>query len=258
MMKKLMLILAMVVFVGMEVKAAHPARVVDNADLLSNLEEIYLAEILNEKSQELNFDIVVVTTNSTEGKSTEAYADDFFDYNGYGMGDNYDGALLLINMGTREWYISTCGYGIRALSDSDLDYIGEETAYYLSYGYYCSAFEIFAEMVEEEIAYEQDADTLDGGEIVMRAIMALAIGCALAFIPVLVMKKKLDNVEKKYEASDYVRRDRIVMTEQRDMFLYRNIQRRAKPKDSSGSHGGGSSTHRSSSGRSHGGRGGRF
>ena len=39
-----------------------------------------------------------------------------------------------------------------------------------------------------------------------------------------------------------------------DLFLYSNISKRPKPKESSS----GSSTHRSSSGRSHGGRGGSF
>ena len=252
MMKRIMLIFAMVFLVSIEVKAAHPARVVDDADLLSDFEETYLAELLDEKSQELNFDIVVVTTNDTDGKSTEAYADDFFDCNGYGMGENHDGALLLVNMWNREWYISTTGYGIKALSDSDLDYIGEETAYYLSYGEYSSAFETFAEMIEVELFHERDADSVDAGEIIVRLLIALVVGSVLAFIPVLVMKKKLDNVEMKREASDYVVRDSIVMTEQRDMFLYRNIQRRLKPKDNN------SSTHHGSSGRSHGGRGGSF
>ena len=79
---------------GMSAKGAHPARLVDNGDLILDYEEEQIIRILDEKSQKLNFDIVVVTTNSTDGKSSMAYADDFFDYNGYGMGDNYDGALL--------------------------------------------------------------------------------------------------------------------------------------------------------------------
>ena len=242
---------------GMSAKAAHPARLVDNADLIFDYEEEQIIRILDEKSQKLNFDIVVVTTNSTDGKSSMAYADDFFDYNGYGMGDNYDGALLLVNMGNREWYISTTGYGIEALSDNDIEEIGEEVASYLSYGAYAAAFENFADLVEEEVNDERDAESLDVGEILIRLVIALVAGAGLAFIPVTVMKKKLDNVDAKKEASDYIRRDKIVMTEQRDMFLYRNIHRRAKPKDS-GSRSGGSSVHRGSSGRSHGGGGGRF
>lgn len=260
-MKKIIHILTacilMVMLFGMDVHAAHPKRLVDDADLLSDYEEEQLLSVLDRTSEKLNFDLVIVTTDSTDGKSSMDYADDYFDYNGYGMGDDYDGALLLINMGAREWHISTTGYGIDALNDADLDYIGESVADCLSYGNYSDACYLFASLVGDEVLAERDADTLDVGEIVMCLGIALIIGGVLAFIPVTVMKKKLDNVHARKEASDYIRRDKIVMTEQRDMFLYHTMHRRAKPKDS-GSRSGGSSVHRGSSGRSHGGRGGRF
>ena len=35
--------------------------------------------------------LAVVTVNSLEGKTAEAYADDYYDYNGYGYGENDDG-----------------------------------------------------------------------------------------------------------------------------------------------------------------------
>ncbi|MBQ8803867.1 MAG: TPM domain-containing protein [Tyzzerella sp.] len=248
------LTMMMILSINVQAESGHPSRVVDDADLLETYEEEELLKELDEISERLDFDIVVVTTNSTEGKSAEAYADDYFDYNGYGMGDSYDGALLLVNMGNREWHISTTGYGITALSDNDLDYIGEEVADYLSYGDYASAFETFAELVEEEVLDAKDGETLEIGEVLVKIPIALLIGGLIAFIPVTVMKKKMDNVEMRSEASDYVMRNRVAITEQRDMFLYRTVNRRRKPKDS----GGGSSTHRSSSGRSHGGRGGRF
>ncbi len=237
---------------GFSAEAAHPSRLVDDADILSSSEEMNLLDTLNELSNELQFDIVVVTTDSTEGKSMRDCADDFFDYNGYGMGDHFDGALLLVDMTQREWYISTSGYGRKALNDSELDYIGEEVANHLSWEEYTEAFDDFAEMVADEVEDARDGDHLSVGEIVLRVIISILVGGALAFIPVANMKKKLNNVERKNKGSDYVRRDRIVITEQRDLFLYQHVQRTLKPKDS------GSSTHRSSSGRSHGGRGGGF
>ena len=247
----------MVLMFDAEVHAAHPKRLVDDANLLEDYEEEKLLEELDRISEKLNFDIVVVTTNFTGGKSSMAYADDYFDYNGYGMGENYDGALLLVNMGAREWHISTTGYGIEALSDSDIDQIGEMVANHLSYGTYADGVELFAELIEAEVRDAKDTEKLDIGEIFLRLLLAIIAGGVLAFIPVSVMKKKLDNVDAKKEASDYVRRDKIVMTEQRDMFLFSNISRRARPKDT-GSRSGGSSIHIGSSGRSHGGGGGRF
>ena len=48
-------------------------------------------------------DVVIVTTNDTDGKSAMEFADDYFDYNGY----SDEGLLLLVDMGNREWWIST-------------------------------------------------------------------------------------------------------------------------------------------------------
>ena len=103
----------------MTVKATEPSlsRMEDYADLLDAEAERNIRNLLDEKSRELEFDLVIVTTESTGGKSSQDYADDFYDYNGYGWGDNYDGALLLINMEYREWHISTTGYGMDAITN---------------------------------------------------------------------------------------------------------------------------------------------
>jgi len=61
-------------------------RLVDQADLLSSSEERALLKELDEVSERLGFDVVVVTAMTLGGKSPRAYADDFFDYNGYGFG----------------------------------------------------------------------------------------------------------------------------------------------------------------------------
>jgi len=235
--------------------SARPSRLEDYADLLTEPEEQALRELLDKKSEELQMDLVVVTTDSTGGKSSEAYADDFFDYNGYGMGENYDGVLLLINMEYREWHISTTGYGMTAIQDSEVDSVAEEMVEYLSVGYYDSAIREFIKEVEDEVADAHDAEVLDVGEIIFRMIIAAVIGMGLAFIPVSVMKGKMNNVQMKNEAADYMKRDQIQMREQRDMFLYSTISRTRKPQENTSRSGGG---HIGSSGRSHGGGGGRF
>ena len=59
-------------------------RLVDDADLLTDSEEQELNTELDEISEKQQCDVVVVTKNSLDGKSAQDYADDFFDYNGYG------------------------------------------------------------------------------------------------------------------------------------------------------------------------------
>lgn len=249
-------LLALSLFRTVTVQASDvkPSRLEDYADLLDSSAEMNVRNLLDKFSEELSFDIVIVTTDSTGGKSSQSYADDFFDYNGYGFGETYDGALLLINMEYREWHISTTGYGMRAITNSEVQEIGEELVEYLSYGDYEVAFQEFANQVEKEIKKERDSEVLDLGEIIFRFVISIVIGMGLAFIPVFVMKKKLNNVKAQQEASEYMKRNQIRMTQQRDMFLYSTMSRRRKPQESSSRSGG----HIGSSGRSHGGGGGRF
>ena len=70
-------------------------RVVDGADLLDGSEEASLRERLDDISEKYQFDVVVVTEYSLGGKSPQSFADDFFDYNGYGQGSERSGVLLL-------------------------------------------------------------------------------------------------------------------------------------------------------------------
>ena len=101
-------------------------RLVDNADLLSNEEEQSLLAQLDEISERQQCDVVIVTVDSLDGKEVVAYADDFYDYNGYGFGQDRDGVLLLVCMGEREYAISTTGFGIDDLTDYGLVYIEDQ------------------------------------------------------------------------------------------------------------------------------------
>ena len=119
-------------------------RVVDDANLLTDSEEKQLLSKLDEISQRQKVDVVVVTVDSLGGKSAMAYADDFYDYNGYGFGTSHDGVLLLVAMGTRDYWISTTGYGIKAFTDKGIDYISDKFVSYLSDAEYAKAFDTYA------------------------------------------------------------------------------------------------------------------
>ena len=109
-------------------EAAGPAtdftagsRVSDRAGLLSGAQVAALEKQCAEVRDAVSLDLVVVTAKYTEGKSTQDYADDFYDQGGYGMGGDKSGALFLIDMGHRQAYISTCGRAIDLLTDSPID-----------------------------------------------------------------------------------------------------------------------------------------
>ena len=110
-MKRLMLTflsIVLIVLLAAPVFAA-PSRLVDDADLLSTTEEEIIAAKLDEVSQKWSMDVVIVTVDSIGDAAPNAYADDYYDYNGYGFGANHDGILLLISMEERDLTISTTG-----------------------------------------------------------------------------------------------------------------------------------------------------
>lgn len=271
-MKRVLCILLTLILVGALLPAAVSAasnlsRLTDDGNLLSSDEERKLTTQLDEISQRQSFDVVVVTVAGIpEGYTVQEYADDFFDYNGFGQGSGRDGCLLLISMEERDWYISTRGYGITALTDAGIQYIGEKMIEEgLSDGDYLSAFQTYARLCDNFVTKAREGNPYDVGNLPKEKIpwglvtlVAVALGCGLAFIPVTVMKAQMKPVRSRRDAGDYILRGSMTLTRNRDMFLYRNVTRTPIPQDNSSGGGGGSSVHTSSSGASHGGGGGKF
>ena len=218
--------------------------VVDDANLLSESEYWELSDVLEEISRRLQMDVVVVTSSSLDGKSAKAYADDFYDYNGYAP----DGVLLLVSMAERKWHITTTGKAISALTDGELALLEDWILPGLSSGDYTGAFLAFAEGTER---YASSSGS-SGGFGLKAVVICLVIGVVIAFIVTGIMKSGMKTVQNRNSAAEYVRQGSLQVTHSRDIFLYRNVTRRVKPQNN------GSTTHRSSSGCSHGGRGGSF
>ena len=238
-------------------------RVVDMADLLDNSEEAALLSMLDEISIRQELDVVVVTVNTLDGKTPMDYADDFYDYNGYGFGENRDGVLLLVCMEDRDWRISTSGYGITVFTDAGIEYISEKFLPDLSDGNYADAFTTYAELCDEFITQARTGEPYDTNNlpkepfnVFTSLLISLAVGILVSLIVTGKMKGKLKTVRMQPAAEEYVRKGSMLVTESSDLFLYSHVDRRAKSKDNDS--GGGSSTHTSSSGSSHGGGGGQF
>lgn len=236
-------------------------RLVDEADLLTDSEESALLARLDEISERQQMDIVVVTASTLDGKSPMAYADDFYDYNGYGFGENKDGILLLISMEDRDWWMTTTGYGITAITDAGREYISDRFLSDLSDGEYADAFTTYAELCDEFITQAKTGQPYDVNnlpkepfKVARNLIIALVVGFVIALIVTNIMKGKLKTVRFQSAASDYVKANSMNVTESSDLFLYTHVDRQAKPKETDG----GSSTHVSSSGTTHGGGGGKF
>ena len=256
-----------------EISPVRGDRLVDQADLLEEAEETALRQKLDEISERLQFDVVIVTTEHIGSRSPMEFADDYFDYNGFGYGETYDGVCLMISMAERDWWISTCGYGETALSDAYfMEYIRySKVITKLKNGCYSESFNAFADIVDDFVteAKTDEPYSRDHRYHVWKirtagVCVSLAVGLLVGY---LVMKSKRDAhvsvIRIKGEAAAYLTGP-VQLGKSEDTFLRSNVRktRRAEQVSSSSSssrssyssHG----SHTSSSGRSHGGGGGKF
>ena len=97
--------------------------VVDNAGLLSPDELDALEAKAERISETYRSDVAIVTVNSLGGKDIADFADDFYDYNGYGYGSTTDGVMLLVDMGSRNMHIVTTGFFYRRRSGAFVEQV---------------------------------------------------------------------------------------------------------------------------------------
>jgi len=207
----------------------------DDADLLSMSEESVLRQNLATVSDEYEAQIVIVTLSSIENGDIDFYLDYLYDTMGFGYGENYDGVLLLICMDSREYRILSNGYAGVAIDPGNIDAICDEIVSNLSDGDYAVAFNEFV----DECAYYLDGYIngfpFNAGETL---VISLIIGVVIGLIVVLILKGQLKTVHKQSRAHDYVKSGSMQVNVMNDIFLYRNVTRTAKPKNtSSGSSG---------------------
>ncbi len=245
-------------------------RFVDNANLVSASDEAALLAKLDEISEARQIDVVIVTENAIGDMTSTQYADNFYDYNGYGLQLTRDGILLLISMENRDWAISTHGLGIDIFTDAGQEYMTDRFVSYLSDGDYYGGFDCFADLCDQFIAhYQETGEVYDVGHLPkapfawgMSILISLAVGLLAGLITALVFKSELTSVRIQPSAVGYAKPDSLHLTERNDMFLYHVVNRTARPKETDGGHsgggGGGSHTHHSSSGSTHGGSHGHF
>lgn len=232
--------------------------VVDDANLLSSQEETKLRIDLENFKNEYNMDAVIVTSNNLNGKSQQDYADDYFDYNGYGVGEDKSGLLLLIDMDDRKVWISTSGEAIKYFTDSRIQNIVDDITTQLKNADY---FEGCNEFINDINYYAEEGIpagqyTYNEAERTQKVIfIGLGAGLIVASVVSLLVVNSYKN-SKSISTANYVDSNSIVFTRKKDRFISTYTSKTKIERNNSSS--GGSSTHTSSSGNTHGGGGGSF
>ena len=255
-----------------------PPMVVDGADLFSDAEEQALISQVSDVREVCKTDVIIVTTSSLSGQSPQKYADDFFDYNGYGYGSNRSGVLFLISMEERDWYISTSGDAIYALTDYGIQQLGNVALenglssgeYYRAFAAYLDALPEFFEALDKGSPVDGYADYSgsyyhgEQGDVIYyeeesspNIVFSVIIGLVIASAALLIMRAGMNTRRKQRSASSYLKNGSLDIHTLQDMFLYSSVSKTRRA-ESNSNRGGGSSIHTSSHGSSHGGGGGKF
>ena len=263
-------------------------RVFDQAGLFSETEIIQLEEKIAQCRKSTKMDVVIVSAYADGERSAEEYADDYYDYGGFGVGKKASGVLLLYYMDGPgqpggECYISTAGTMINMLTDERIESILDDVYGDLGNRDFAGATEHFLEDVKayvkegvESGQYTYDRDT---GEIVRyhsirlyEVAIAMVIAGILAGSVCLDIKKRYAMKQSSREVSNSLQAyradcafhfsvagDKMVNKYVRSVPIPRNTSSGSGGRGHSGSSSAGRSTiHTSSSGSSQGGGGRRF
>ena len=206
----------------MNVKASELPRLTDEADILTDAEEAEVLAKLDEISERQEFDVVIATVNDYEQSDVKNAAYDYYDYNGFGYGENNDGILLYLSMGERELNISGTGYGIEAFTDFGREQMLEQIKPELGEDDFYNAFLEFADIADTYIteakagtpydvdhpAYEEEMDLTT---ILMMFGGFVLVGAIIAKIIVKSAEGQLKSVRCAASAHDYMRKGSLRM-----------------------------------------------
>lgn len=233
----------------------NPA-IVDEAGYLMQSELTELSNKLEKVREEYGFEVAIYTESDMTSDTAEASADDIYDYKGYGAGENSDGIMLYVCSDTREYHFTTHGKGIEYFTPNGLAYLESKILPYLAEDKYCEAFAAYTETAEELLKMAKDGTPYNEKQYSTKYLVGVIVFCLIAplLVALWMMNRKLKKMKTAKEnnyAENYIKHGSMNISVTRDLFLYSRITKTEKPKSNSG-------THTSSSGRTHGGRGGSF
>lgn len=224
---------------------------VDTAGLLTSIQEAALESKLAEISARQGTEVCIVTVNSLEGMIIADYSEYFYDY----YMDGVPAVVLFIAMDEREWDIAAYGGAEVSFNAAGREYIGGQILDSLSDEDFNDAFTDFAALCDDFLAQAASGEPYGSGNLPKEPmawysiLIALGIGLIVALIVTGTMKSALKSVAMRH-AAEYVRPGSLQLTRSQDIFLYRTVSRRERPKSSTSSgSGAGSSSGNHTSGK---------
>lgn len=243
-------------------------KVYDFADLLTDSEEKKLYQQATKFIKKTDLDLAIVTVSDytkprCDGDCTRTYADDFYDYNEFGIGSRHSGVLFLVDMKTRTIYMTTTGDAMDMYNDYRIEQIMDAIYQEFTNQNYYDGIAKFMTILEKYdtigIANSKDSHYVisDDGSVVRDIPWLFLIGGPLLItgivMAIMISRNKLVRVAT--SSREYLDKETLQTSIVKDRFVHTHTSK-TPIYHSSGSSGGGG--HSGSSGVSHGGGGHRF
>lgn len=210
------------------------ASIDDRANLLTAEQRSALSVKAEEVAKAYQTDICILTVHSIGSKSSQQYADDYFDALDLGFGDDRSGILLLISMEDRDWAVTTNGQTSRIISYSDIGNIMDASLPALSGGNYYEAFNTYLSEVEQELQLG-----VTGLSTPVKLLIALGSGLLVAGIVLLILRSKMKTAKAQHGARSYINDSSYDLFRCHDIYLYSHTTK-VRKQQNTGSSGGGS------------------
>lgn len=246
------------------------SRVIDSCSgdgLFTSEQEEELNAKIKEISDKYGVDVIINTTENFCGMESDEYIEALYNYNGYGLGDDYNAIILCLTKYYENVYINTYGKIADELSEVNYTRMQEQSQDIKNSGSYFRSAEAFLENVEHFERTGRVSRTL--GQWVFAGVITALVGWLFGRHALKKAKKTMVTVRSEYGADNYVCGSDS-FSQGTDTFISRDVRKVKIPRTTYSSSSSSRSSHsssrrssyhsssRGSSGRSHSGSGRRF
>lgn len=171
-------------------------RIVDNSDVFESIFENTISMKLDEISIRYQCDVLFIVVPSTYKQKLESFADEYFEYNSYGIEGN--AVLLLMDTDKHDFCIRSYGDLTETIFNSDvLSYIENEVGTYLKQKNYEKGLQVYTNLCEEYlidgkngVIYTKDTlPNISESTPISTILIVVLIIMALTVTAVLILKK---------------------------------------------------------------------
>lgn len=227
-----------------------PSNIHDDAGLFTPEETQMLLEKIEQLQETTQMDYAIVTTTDAGGKTSRSYADDFYEAQNYGVGEEHSGMLYLIDLDNQEIYISTEGLMISHLTDARIESLLDDAYVHAADGDYAdSAYTVL------QGAYDYLAQDTPKNHYPLALLIGSILGLIASLGTFFAIKSRYHLTRETYHYPLHEKSTLSLITSEEHL-LHQAITHRPIPKEppsSSSDHH--TTTHQSDSGRTHGGGG---